>query len=156
MTAGSPETRRQSLRLCLWCAVAAVAEVGLYLSYRGHDARFHWFTHLFVGASVALAAMAVVVERTGRPVSYPMMWPLLAHIFAIVPDLLFIGGIAHRRWMDLFLGHVSTHFVPGRNVSWFVLFLASLAAYFVAVWRAVPTRTTGSSSLATPGAATRC
>jgi len=30
-------------------AAAVVAEVGLYLSYRGHDARFHWFTHVSSG-----------------------------------------------------------------------------------------------------------
>lgn len=61
------------------------------------------------------------------------------HLFAITPDLLFAAGIAHRRWMDIFLGHVGSHFVPGRNLTWYVVFLASLAAYLVAsegsTWR---------------------
>jgi hypothetical protein len=126
---------RSTLRLCLWCVAAVVVEVGLYLSYRGHDARFHWFTHFFVGASVALAAMAVFTARSRRPVPYPLVWPLLAHLFAMAPDLIFVGGVAHRRWMDLFLGHISTHFVPGRNLTWYAVFLGSLAAYLLALDR---------------------
>ena len=119
----------RSLRLCVWCAAAAVVEVALFLSYRGHDARFHWFTHFFVGASVALLAMAAVNAGRGRAVAYPLVWPLLGHVFAMTPDLLFVAGLAHRRWMDLFLGHVSAHFVPGSNLSWYVVFLVSLAVY---------------------------
>lgn len=87
----------------------------MYWSYRGHDARFHWFTHLFVGASVALVAMAAVTLRTGRPVPYPLAWPVLGHLFAMAPDLAFSAGVAHRQWMDVFVGHISTHYVPGRN-----------------------------------------
>jgi hypothetical protein len=134
VTAAPPGISR-SLRLCLWCAGALAVEVGLYLSYRGHDARFHWFTHFFVGAIVALGAMAVVTARMGRPVPYPLAWPLLAHLFAMAPDLAFVAGVAHQRWMDLFLGHISTHFVPGRNLTWYALFLVSLAAYLLAVYR---------------------
>ena len=129
------EGRRSTLRLCLWCVAAVVVEVGLYLSYRGHDARFHWFTDFFVGASVALVAMALVTARTRRRVPYPLVWPLLAHLFAMAPDLIFVGGIAHRRWMDLFLGHISTHFVPERNLTWYAVFLASLGVYVLALGR---------------------
>ena len=122
----------RSLRLCLWCAGSVVVEVGLSLSSRGHDARFHWFTHFFVGASTALLVMVAVAARTRRPVAYPLVWPLVGHLFAMTPDLLFAAGIAHRRWMDIFLGHVGSHFVPGRNLTWYAVFLASLAAYLVA------------------------
>jgi hypothetical protein len=132
----APPAASRSLRLCLWCAAAVVVEAGLYLSYRGHDARFHWFTHFFVGASVALGAMTALTARTGRPVPYPLVWPLLAHLVAMAPDLLFVAGVAHRRWMDVFLGHISTHFVPGRNLTWYALFVVSLAAYLLAVARA--------------------
>lgn len=106
-----------------------VTEVALYLSYRGHDARFHWFTHFFVGAAVALVAMAVTTARTRRPVRYAALWILAAHLVAVAPDLLFVGGIAHERWMDLFLGHISTHLVPGRNLTWLLVLIVSLAAY---------------------------
>ncbi|MDP9388091.1 MAG: hypothetical protein M3Q48_09320 [Actinomycetota bacterium] len=124
-----------ALRVCLWCVIAVVAEVALFASYRGHDARFHWFTHFFVGASVALVLMAVVAARRRRPVPLPLVWPLLGHVVAMFPDLLFTAGVAHERWMDVFLGHISTHFVPGRNLTWFVVFLAALGAYLVVLGR---------------------
>jgi len=127
--------RSAALRVCLWCAVAAVVEVGLYVSYRGHDARFHWFTHFFVGSSLALVVMAVVAAHTRRPAPLPLVWPFLAHLVAMFPDFLFTAGIAHERWMDVFLGHISSHFVPGRNLTWFTMFLAALAAYLIVLAR---------------------
>lgn len=136
MTVAAVTTTNRALRICSWCALAAVIEVALYLSYRGHDARFHWFTHFFVGAAAALLVMAAVTLKTGRSVPYPLVWPLLGHLFAMTPDFLFVGGEAHRWWMDLFLGHVSTHFVPGRNLTWYVVFLATLGAYLALVHRA--------------------
>ena len=137
MTVARPAPPGRSLRLCLclWCLVALAVEVALYLSYRGHDARFHWFTHFFVGASTALVVMAAVTVRTGRPAAYPLAWPLLGHLFAMTPDLLFTAGIAHQRWMDVFLGHITSHFVPGRNLTWYAVFLAALALYLAAVDR---------------------
>jgi hypothetical protein len=121
----------QAMRLCVWCLVAVAVEVALYLSYRGHDARFHWFTHFFIGASLALLVMTVVALRTHRPVPLPLLWILLAHTFAMIPDLLFVGGRVHERWMDLFLGHLSSHCVPGRNLTWYLVFLVSLTLYLV-------------------------
>ncbi|HET7488438.1 MAG TPA: hypothetical protein VFJ85_10960 [Acidimicrobiales bacterium] len=113
-----------------WAAVVVVlVEAGLFASYRGHDARFHWFTHFFVGASAALVAMGVVALRTRRPVPLPLLWVLLGHLYAMAPDLAFTGGVAHSRWMDVFLGHIATHFVPGRNLLWYAVFLASLGFY---------------------------
>jgi len=125
--------------LCLWCALAVIVEVGLYASYGHHDARFHWFTHFFVGASASLAGMAVVAWRTRRPVPLPLVWPVLAHLFAMTPDFLFAAGVAHRRWMDLFLGHISTHFVPGRNLTWYVVFAVALGVYLAVVARVTAT-----------------
>ena len=121
--------RSTALRVGSGCVIAVLAEIVLYLSYRVHDARFHWFTHFFVGASVALAVMTAVAARTRRPVPLPLLWPFLAHVVAMFPDFLFFGGVAHERWMDLFLGHISTHFIPGRNLTWFVVFVISLTAY---------------------------
>ncbi|MDP8937206.1 MAG: hypothetical protein M3O23_05685, partial [Actinomycetota bacterium] len=110
--AAVPPATARVLRLCLWCVLAVAVEIALYLSYRGHDARFHWFTHFFVGSAVALLIMSVVALWTGRPVPLPLVWPLLGHLYAMFPDFLFTGGhIAHEPWMDVFLGHISTHFV---------------------------------------------
>lgn len=133
----SPTVARSgaAVRLCVWCVVAVLAEVALYASYRGHDARFHWFTHFFVGTSMALLVMAAVAAHIRRPVPLPLVWLLLAHVVAMFPDFLFTAGIAHERWMDVFLGHISAHFVPGRNLTWFAVFLLALAVYLAVVAR---------------------
>jgi pimeloyl-ACP methyl ester carboxylesterase len=126
------------LRQSVLTMLAVLAEIGLYHSYRGHDARFHWFTHFFVGATVVLLAGAAYAWRTGRPVRLPLLWILGAHVFAMFPDFLFQAGIAHYRWMDLFLGHISTHFVPGRNLTWFLVAATALAIYLVTLDRLPP------------------
>lgn len=115
--------------------VAVAVEVWLYASYQAHEARSHWFTHFFVGGSVALLIMAAVAARTRRPVPLPFLWPLLGHLVAMFPDFLFTAGIAHQRWMDVFLGHLSTHFIPGRNLTWYVIWLASVALYLAVLDR---------------------
>lgn len=121
--------------LCLWCLLAVLVEVALYFSYRGHDARFHWFTHFFVGTATALLIMAELARRSRRPVPLPLVWPLLGHVVAMIPDFLFVGGIAHRRWMDIFLGHISSHYVPGRNVTWYAVSALSLGLYLAVLAR---------------------
>lgn len=141
MTAHASAMRRwRWLRSALGVALAVGVEEYLYLSYRSLDARFHWFTHVFVGSAIALLIMAAVAARTRRPVPMPLAWLILGHLVAMLPDFLFAAGIAHQRWMDVFLGHLSTHFVPGRNVTWYVVFLASLALYLVVLDRRTPDR----------------
>ena len=106
----------------------------MYRSYQGHDARFHWFTHFFVGASFALVVMAAVSWRIRRPVRRPLLWLLAGHLYAMTPDVVFsAAGVPHRRWMDVFLGHISSHFTPGHNLTWLVVFLASAASYLVVI-----------------------
>ncbi len=73
--------------------------------------------------------MAAFVLLTRRPAPFPLLWPVAAHMYAIVPDLLFIAGVAHERWMNVFLGHLSGHFVPGRNWTWYAVLLIALAVY---------------------------
>ncbi|WP_157965389.1 hypothetical protein [Euzebya rosea] len=108
--------------------VVLASEAALYATYTGHDAAFHWFTHLLVGALAALSLMTARTLRTRRPASSPLLQILFWHVVAMLPDLLFIGGIPHQPWMDVFLGHVSSHFVPGRNLTWLGLVAATSAA----------------------------
>ncbi len=128
-----PRLVRREAVTVLGCTVAVLLEAGLYKSYAGHDARFHWFTHFFVGASAALVVMAAVAWCRRRPVRLPLVWVIVGHLVAMFPDFLFTAGIAHRRWMDVFLGHISTHFVIGRNLTWYLVFAAALGAYLVAL-----------------------
>jgi len=128
-----PAPPRRRLRPYGWFAGAAVIEIALYASYQGEDGRFHWFTHFFVGAAFALVVMTLVAKRTARPVRLPLVWLLVGHLVAMAPDFAFLEGMAHGRWMDVFLAHVSSHYVSGRNWTWYAVFLTALAAYLVVV-----------------------
>lgn len=123
--------KAQYIRWALSVGAYVASEYLLFLSYRGHDARFHWFTHFFVGASVALIVMSIITWRVRRVIRLPLLWIFLAHVFAILPDLLFsILKIAHNlSWSDLFLLHIHSHFIPGRNITWYLIFVLSLGLY---------------------------
>ncbi|MDF0668468.1 MAG: hypothetical protein P0119_20660 [Nitrospira sp.] len=116
-------------RMWSWSLFIA-AEVFLYISYRQNDGRFHWFLHLFVGASTVPIMMALIMWLSGRILRYPLRWIFVGHVVAMFPDILwnFLMG-THEPWMDMFLGHISAHFIPGRNWTWYAVFLASLACY---------------------------
>lgn len=106
-----------------------VVEALLYLSYRAHDARFHWLTHFLVGGAVALFGMALYARLRRRPAALPALWVLAGHLFAMFPDFVFEAGRPHEWWMDVFLLHIRSHFVPGGNVFWLALLLLALGAY---------------------------
>lgn len=125
---------RRARGLAPWLAVAAV-EAALYASYRSHAARFHWATHFLVGATVAVLAMTLYTRLRHRPARLPAVWILVAHLYAMFPDLLFEAGRPHEWWMDVFLLHIRSHFVPGRNAFWLGVFLLALAAHLLALDR---------------------
>ncbi len=110
---------------------ALVIEIFVYLNYFAHEARFHWFTHFYAGGAVALLSMAIIAPRLSSPIPFPVLWVVLGHLLAMFPDFLFEAGIAHRRWMDVFLGHLSSHFIPGRNWAWYGIFVAALTVYLL-------------------------
>lgn len=126
---------RYRLGLCAWCLLAILVEIGLYLSYRDHDAGFHWFAHFYTGASTALLVMSLVAWRHQRAVRLPLLWIVAAHVYAMFPDLLFVAGVPHQHWMDVFLGHITVHYIPGANLTLFAIFMASLAVYLGALSR---------------------
>lgn len=109
-----------------------VAEAVLYIAYPAHVARFHWFAHFFVGASVALAVMTVLTLEQRRRLPLPVVWVAVGHLAAMFPDLLFAVGIAHHRWMDGFLGHLTSVLVPGGLLTWYLVFLLMLGGYLAA------------------------
>lgn len=117
-------------RIAPWLLLAVV-EIALYSSYRAHSARFHWTTHFLVGATVAVSGMAAWAWVKRRPARQPALWILVAHLYAMFPDFLFEAGHAHEWWMEIFLLHIRSHFAPGRNVFWLVVFLTTLAVYLV-------------------------
>lgn len=109
--------------------VAGVAtETALFRTYRANDARFHWYVHFLAAGQVTLHALAWR-RRRGMSVPPVVGTVVAVHLLAAVPDVLFMGGIAHRRWMDVFVGHISSHRMPGRNTTWYGLFLLALSDY---------------------------
>ncbi len=122
----------RGLRSLIGLVVAVAIETWLYLDYQAHEARVHWFTHFFIGAGVALIGMTVWIVEERRRVAVPALWLVFGHVVAMLPDTMFHFGIPHRRWMDVFLAHISAHTVPGGNLTWYALFLAALAGYLAA------------------------
>lgn len=126
--------RRRGLIVQLLLLV--LAEYGLFASYRAQDADFHWATHFLVGltaAAVLHLAWLVVTAAPGRGV---LISVLGAHLFAMFPDVLFRLGVPHAGWMNVFLGHIWVHHLPGGDVSWLVIALLACGAYStcLALW----------------------
>lgn len=144
-------SERRVRRRLIEVVFVAVVEALLYLRYRSGDGTFHYFTHLFAGASLALVLMTAVARRRHRPVGLPLLAMLAGHLFAMTPDLLYVDDVAHARWMDIFVAHNISHFIPGRNVTWYLLFLIALALYLAA---APPPQRTGPRrrQVSSPGA----
>lgn len=118
-----------SSRMWSWLLFIA-AEVFLYLSYQQNAGRFHWFLHFFVGASAALIVMGLIMVLLGHIMRHPLLWIFVGHVIAMFPDILWNFQVAtHQPWMDVFLVHIAAHFIPGRNWTWYAIFLASLAFY---------------------------
>lgn len=111
-------TSHRRLRIVVGTMAAAAVEVFVYRAYLAGDGSFHWFTHFFAGASVALVVMTLVTLRTRRPVPLPLLWPVLGlshfipgrnHLAAMGPDLMFVNEMAHRRSLALFLLALPAH-----------------------------------------------
>lgn len=122
------------LSLAVQLGLLVFAEVALFASYDVHDARFHWVTHFLVALSFTALLLLVRLLVSGAPGPRFLLLTVLAfHLFAMTPDLLFRGGVPHYRWMDLFLGHVAAHYLPGGDGSWLVIALTLTAAYVAAL-----------------------
>ena len=123
--------------LAVQLASGVLAEVALFVSYDAHDARFHWATHLLVALSFSAVLLLARLLLTGSPgLRFLLPTVLGLHLFAMTPDLLFRGGIPHQQWMNVFLGHLAVHDLPGGDRSWLAIALA-LSGMYVAtltVW----------------------
>lgn len=110
-------------------AGAAATEAGLLVAYMRDDGLFHWLVHLYAGGAAATLVAAGVAWRRRRPAGSVWVWVVAGHVAAAVPDALFAAGVAHERWMDVFVLHVSSHQVAGREITLLAAFLGALAAY---------------------------
>lgn len=109
----------------------------LFGSYIHHEAGFHWATHFLVGLTAAAIVNAAWLALKGAPGRGQLLWVLALHLYAMFPDLLFSPGkIPHEGWMDVFLGHVSSHYLAGGAASWLLIALVASGSYamLLAVW----------------------
>ena len=121
-----------SLTLQLLLLIAA--EFALFATYGAHDARFHWATHFLVALTVSAMLLLAGLLLTGAPRPRLLLLVVLGlHLFAMTPDVLFRVGVPHYRWMDLFLGHITVHYLPGGDISWLLIALIATAAYIAAL-----------------------
>ncbi|WAB80451.1 hypothetical protein OVN18_07660 [Microcella daejeonensis] len=122
--------------------ILVVAEVLLFRTYSVHDARFHWATHFLVAVLAAAVAMIafLVIRRAPGP-RFPLLLVLGLHLYAMAPDLVFRAGTPHAPWMDVFLGHISVHYIPGGDTTWLIAALVAIGAYVIALTRWLRVRT---------------
>ena len=122
------------LSLSLQLLVLVLAEVALFASYGAHDARFHWATHFLVALAFTAFILLSRLLLTGAPGPRFLLLTVLGfHLYAMAPDLLFRGGVPHYRWMDVFLGHVAAHYLPGGDGSWLAIALTMTGLYVAAL-----------------------
>ncbi len=112
-------------------AVPLLVEAAFLQRYAQEAASWHWYIHLFAGATLALVLMTGWARRHGRPVRFPLLWILLAHLYAAVPDLLIPENVPHQSWQNVFAGHVASHYLPGRGATWLVVASLALGVYLL-------------------------
>lgn len=123
--------------LALQLIVLIAAEAGLYATYSAHDARFHWATHFLVAMTVSALFLLTGLLVTGVPrPRFLLLVVLGVHLFAMAPDIFFRAGAPHQLWMDVFLGHITVHSLPGGDLSWLLIALGATVAYVsaLALW----------------------
>ncbi len=116
-------------------AVPVAVEVWFLGKYAAEAASWHWYVHFFAGATLALVLMAWWSWRHRRAVPFPLVWVLLAHFYAAAPDLVIPENIPHKPWQEVFVGHLASHYLPGRGLSWLVVFAVALGGYLRTVDR---------------------
>ena len=120
--------------LAVQLLLLVVAEIALYASYDVHDARFHWATHFLVALAVASLVLTVRLLITGVPGPRLLLPAVLGlHLFAMTPDIVFRAGIPHYPWMNVFLGHIASHEMPGGDGTWLAIALVCLGLFIGAL-----------------------
>lgn len=132
--------------------LVAIVEGLLLAAYASVDAGFHWSTHLLVAVTaVALWHLGwLAVKATPARGQIVLIVPV--HLLAMLPDVLFFLAVApHEAWMDVFLGHISAHEIPGGDETWLVLAVVASGAYAAMLGAWVRSRRIESDAGRAPG-----
>lgn len=130
----APMTDRR--RVLLAVAAVLVVEVVAGIAYARRGTGVHYWLHLMNGVTAGAAVWAVVLLRrpwVDRSGAGAITAVAAGHLFAAVPDLLFLwGGVLHVRWMDVFAVHIRIHMVPQALWTSLVLLAVALGAWRLA------------------------
>lgn len=108
-------------------AILAVLEGLVAEAYYVRGTSWHWLLHGTVGLGLGLAVGGVLAVLRRRPVR-ALPWALAGQAVSITPDVLFLAGrLPHRRWMDVFVGHIAIHTAP-------VPLLVGVAVFLLGGW----------------------
>lgn len=141
--------RRRSLLLQLGGLL--LAEGVLFQVYGQFDSRFHWAAHFLVGVIAAVAWLSAYLLVTSTPARGQIIVALGFHLFAMTPDLLFRAGIPHAPWMNVFLGHIAVHYLPGGDRAWLALALTAALGYALLLSRWLRARAVEAAQGMAPG-----
>ncbi|MGB0652777.1 MAG: hypothetical protein ACPGQL_06210 [Thermoplasmatota archaeon] len=113
--------------------VALAASVPFYAAYRSME---HFLWHWGYGTAIGYLAGAVWAFQRRAPLRRPLLWPLAAYAWMVVPDLLWLGGLLatgdawpHQPWMDLFFLHYSLDQTTWATAAVLPFHVAGLAAW---------------------------
>lgn len=119
--------RRRTLAVQL--VVLVIAEIALFRVYGSYDSRFHWGAHFLVGLIAAAGWLSGWLILRGAPAPGQIVTVLVAHLYAMAPDLVFRIHVPHAQWMNVFLGHIAVHYIPGGDRTWLALAAVALLGY---------------------------
>ena len=130
MTGNQAYQALRPVSLLVQLLVVVLAELALFASYGAHEAQFHWATHFLVALTAAALFLLARLLWTGIPgPQFLLLTVLGTHLYAMTPDLLFRLGAPHSPWMEVFLGHLTVHHLPGADRGWLVIALTCSATY---------------------------
>ena len=134
--------------------VLVVIETVLFRFYNDAESPFHWATHFLVAVAFTALVLLAWLLLTGAPGPRFLLLPVIGfHVFAAAPDLLFLVGIPHFGWDDIFLGHVASHYLPGGLTSWLIVALLCWAAYLAVLTSWLRTREVAAAAVLAPSGA---
>lgn len=118
-------------------ALLLLGEFAVYSFYINFRQPFHWANHLLPALTIAAIVYGVFLAVKKRPMRGMIILILPIHLFAMAPDPMFSLNIQpHLEWMNVFVGHIWVHFLPGRLTGWLVVAALStgLFAFALARW----------------------
>lgn len=107
----TPVAARRAVAVVLVLA----AETYAYQRYAAYGAQFHFWLHGLVGGYLGMAVLVTwrLLRPHARRRATAAPSGFAGHLLSAVPDVLFVAlGLLHATWMDVFVVHISLHFVP--------------------------------------------